>query len=129
MKITVKRKIFTAKSTIGELYVDDVFECFTLEDVRREKKISGETCIPKGEYQVVINQSNRFKCLMPQILNVPSFDGIRIHSGNTDKDTHGCILVGLTKAPDFIGKSKEAYEKLFNKLNAANRPITIEIKE
>jgi hypothetical protein len=127
MKITVKRIHRTDISTIGELYIDGAFECYTLEDVEREIKIKSETAIPKGAYKVIINQSNRFKKLMPLLLNVPNFEGVRIHSGNTNHDTEGCILVGQTRSKNFIGQSRKAFDKLFKKMQAA-KDITITIE-
>ena len=82
MKLLLKRLHKTQNSTIGELYVDGKFECYTLEDVERKEKIYAKTAIPKGTYQVIINMSNRFKKLMPLLLNVPNFEGVRIHTGN-----------------------------------------------
>jgi len=74
MKLEVKRKIFTDKSTIGELYIDGVFECYTLEDtVRQGPKVFGKTAIPTGTYKVIVNMSNRFKRLLPLLVNVPEF--------------------------------------------------------
>jgi hypothetical protein len=119
MQITVKRLYKTDTSTIGELLIDGVFECFTLEDIERPVKIKAETAIPKGTYKVIINQSNRFKRLMPLLLNVPNFEGVRIHAGNTNHDTEGCILVGQTRNKNYIGQSRKAYEKLFKKMQAA----------
>ena len=119
MQITVKRLHKTDTSTIGELLIDGLFECYTLEDIERPVKIKAETAIPKGTYKVIINQSNRFKRLMPLLLNVPNFEGVRIHAGNTNHDTEGCILVGRTRSRDFIGQSRKAYEKLFKKMQAA----------
>lgn len=127
MKITVKRLYKTDTSTIGELLIDGVFECYTLEDVEREVKVKSETAIPKGTYKVIINQSNRFKRLLPLLLNVPNFEGVRIHSGNSNHDTEGCILVGQTRGKDYIGKSRKAFDKLFKKMQAA-KDITITIQ-
>ena len=127
MKITVKRLHKTNTSTIGELLIDGVFECYTLEDVEREVKIKSETAIPKGTYKIIINQSNRFKRLLPLLLNVPNFEGVRIHSGNTNHDTEGCILVGRTRGNDYIGQSRKAFDKLFKKMQAA-KDITITIQ-
>lgn len=126
MKIQIKRLYKTENSTIGELTIDGIFECFTLEDKERPVKIKGETAIPKGTYKVIINQSNRFKKLLPLLLNVPNFEGVRIHPGNTNHDTEGCILVGKTMSKDFIGQSRKAFEKLFKKMQAAN-DITLTI--
>jgi len=120
MKLLLKRKHFTPLSTIGELWVDGVFQCYTLEDRYREgPKVSGSTCIPYGSYKVIIDRSKRFKRLMPLLLAVPGFSGIRIHNGNTDKDTEGCILVGNTKKPDFVGESRAAFGILFLLLSTA----------
>lgn len=126
MKLLLKRIHKTNISTIGELYIDGKFECYTLEDIERDVKIKSETAIPKGTYKVMITLSNRFKKYMPLLLNVPNFEGVRIHSGNTNHDTEGCILVGQTRSKDFIGQSRKAFDKLFKKLETA-KEITIEI--
>lgn len=127
MKLLLKRLHRTEHSTIGELYVDGKFECYTLEDKEREVKIKSETAIPKGTYIVGITLSNRFKRLLPILINVPNFEGVRIHSGNTNHDTEGCILVGTTRSKDFIGNSRVAFSKLFKKMQAAkNITLTIE---
>ena len=120
MVITVKRLYKTKTSTIGELLIDNVFECFTLEDTERAVKIKGETAIPKGTYRVIINESNRFKRLLPLLIDVPNFEGVRIHSGNSNHDTEGCILVGQTRNKNYIGQSRKAFDKLFKKMQAAN---------
>lgn len=96
MEIKVKRFAFNESYTIGKLFINGEYYCDTLENKVRPQgvKIFGETAIPAGEYNVTVNYSVRFKKYMPEIENVPNFQGIRIHSGNTDKDTNGCILVG-----------------------------------
>ena len=127
MKLHLKRLHRTDKSTIGELTIDGKFECYTLEDIERDVKIKSETAIPKGTYKVIINQSNRFKRLMPLLLNVPNFEGVRIHAGNTNHDTEGCILVGRTRGVDFIGQSRKAYDSLFKKMQEAKEDITLTI--
>lgn len=119
MKLTLNRSKPSAKSMIGSIYIDGVFECYCLEDIPRLVKVAGKTAIPTGTYKVIINMSNRFKVLMPLLLNVPNFEGVRMHTGNTDVDTDGCILVGQTQAKDFIGQSKLAYKKLFDKMQKA----------
>lgn len=126
MQITVKRLYKTDISTIGELLVDGIFECYTLEDAERDVKIKGETAIPKGTYNVIINESTRFKRLLPLLLNVPNFEGVRIHSGNSNHDTEGCILVGQSRNKNYIGQSRKAFDKLFKKMQAAKN-ITITI--
>jgi len=136
MKLRIIRDKFTDKSTIGKLYVDSPYVfCNTLEDVDRRlenggEKVYGQTCIPRGTYDVVIDYSNRFKKRMPHILNVPQFDGIRIHPGNTDRDTEGCILVGVTRGDDFIGDSRLAYNELMAAMENAllnNEKIELQV--
>lgn len=126
MEIKVIRKELTKQSTIGEMWIDGSFFCYTLEDVVRDVKVYGETAIPYGVYKVIVNMSNRFKRDMPLLIDVPGFEGVRIHNGNTDKDTHGCILVGMTKGVDFIGMSKVAFNKLMEKLKDQTK-ISIQI--
>ena len=126
MKIQIKRLHKTENSTIGEMTIDGKFECYTLEDKERDVKIKSETAIPKGTYKIIINQSNRFKKLMPLLLNVPNFEGVRIHAGNSNHDTEGCILVGQSRSVDYITKSRKAYEILFTKMKLA-KEITLTI--
>ena len=140
MKIKVIRKHFTNNSTIGELYVDGVFQCYTCEDYDRDKnrdgdlddagegKAFGKTAIPRGTYQVIINDSVRFKRKLPLLLNVPGFTGVRIHTGNTAADTEGCLLVGRTRSVDFVGESRKAFTPLFEKMLLAKDAITITIE-
>jgi len=136
--IKVIRDTFTKKSTIGRLYINDVYFCNTLEDVCRdlnkdgdlddagETKVFGETAIPTGTYKMIINMSNRFKQVMPLLIGVKGFEGIRIHTGNSDIDTHGCILLGLTRTRDGIGQSKIAFTKFMETLSKYNKfEITI----
>lgn len=121
--MAVKRKWFTDKSTIGEMWINGDLECFTLEDtVRRGMKIYGETAIPEGRYQVILQHSPRFNRLTPTLLNVEGFSYVRIHPGNTYRDTDGCILVGQIydrATPNVIGKSRLAYDSLFSKIKEA----------
>lgn len=135
MKITLRRETFTENSTIGSLLIDGVFFCYTLEDKDRKlesggKKIQNKTAIPRGTYEVIVNFSNRFKTQMPLLLNVPNYAGVRIHTGNTADHTEGCILLGETKAKDFIGMSRSAYSKFMARLRAVvkNQKVFIEIK-
>lgn len=130
MKLLLKRLHKTDKSTIGELYVDGKFECYTLEDVERKEKVFGKTAIPKGTYDVVMTMSNRFKKMMPLLLNVPGYEGVRIHSGNKPEDTEGCLLLGKTRSIDSIGESRNAiaafYPKVESALKVGKVTITIE---
>ncbi|MDP2006058.1 MAG: DUF5675 family protein [Rubrivivax sp.] len=128
MQLKVVRQTFTENSTIGQLYVDGQFECYTLEDVVRPEKIYGETAIPAGRYAVTINVSARFGKRLPLLLNVPEYTGVRIHPGNTKADTLGCILVGQTKSADSIGASRAAFAALMPKLETAAKRGAIEIE-
>lgn len=128
MKIDLIRKEFTTTSTIGDLLIDGKWYCYTLEDMWREKKIKGVTAIPYGTYEVIINFSNRFQKPMPLLLNVPNFEGIRIHNGSTADHTEGCILLGFTKSKDFIGNSKSAFTRFMPKLREGLKQGKVFIK-
>lgn len=119
MKIRVERNICNASCTIGEMTVDQMFECYTLEDAIREEKIKGETAIPAGTYEVVITFSNRFQRDLPLLKEVPNFEGIRIHPGNTNADTEGCILVGRNHTDKTVTESRAAFNTLFAKIQQA----------
>jgi len=121
MILQLKRKIFTDDSTIGELSIDGVFVCYTLEDKVRDKKMQDVTAIPYGRYEVIINFSNRFKQYMPLLLNVPNYAGVRIHSGNKSTHTEGCILVGSSKSLNFIGNSRATYRSLFARMKLVEK--------
>jgi len=135
LKLKLERYDFGPNYTVGKLYIDGKYFCYTLEDVLRHPgaaKVDGATCIPAGTYKTIIDRSMRFKRDMPHVLDVPGFSGIRIHCGNTDKDTEGCILLGLTheQGQDFIGNSVKAYGTFFPILQAALRLkeiVTLEI--
>ena len=137
MKLKVVRENLTTSSTIGKLYVDDVLECYTLEDVDRkletvpadvakDMKVKSETAIPAGVYKVVKRYSPKFNTITPHILGVPNFEYILIHWGNTAKDTDGCILVGDVIGDNTVLKSRVAFNRLMTKINTASE-ITIEI--
>lgn len=127
MKLVLKRQGSTEESTIGELYVDGVLECYTLEDVVRSgSKVYGQTAIPVGTYEVIITMSPRFKRKLPLLVKVPGYEGIRIHPGNTANDTEGCILVGTGHTSNMVTDSRTAFNKLFAKLEKADKiEITI----
>lgn len=113
------RTTFTDKSTIGEIYVDDTYECVSLEDVVRDEKVKGETAIPQGKYEVICSYSPRFKRDLPLLLRVPNFEGVRIHPGNQASDTEGCILVGLDKMTDRVQRSRDAFNALYAQIREA----------
>ncbi len=127
MKLKLVRFAKYPHGTFGKLYVDQSFQCYTLEDTVRTLKVQGETAIPCRTYSLVIDQSTRFQRLMPHLLDVPGFEGIRIHAGNTDKNTEGCVLVGNGHTDNSLTDSRKAFDSLFAKLQAATTPITIEI--
>jgi hypothetical protein len=128
MKLVLKRFEYANTYTIGKLYIDDIYQCYTLEDVvRKGPKVDGKTAIPAGTYSVIVDHSNRFNRDLPHILDVPGFTGVRIHSGNTSADTEGCILVGTTwTGGDFISNSKLAFDALFKKINGNTITLTIQ---
>lgn len=130
MKLHLIRDIFGDHYTLGKLYIDNEEFCYTCEDKVREKKIYGVTAIPTGTYKVIVTWSNRFQKILPLLMDVPGFAGIRIHSGNSDADTDGCILVGLERTAEGVARSRDAMAKLMPKLNDAfhnNEEITIEV--
>lgn len=118
MEITVRREQYRPGSTIGRLFIDGAFECYTLEDGIRTNKVYGETAIPPGSYPVEINYSPRFKQPLPLLRDVPNFEGIRIHAGNTPAHTLGCILVGRSWQPgaETITASRLAFTPLMTKI-------------
>ena len=138
MKLRLNRPtVCEGDAIIGRLCVDDVFECFTLEDTDRRledggDKVCGRTCIPRGTYKVTVDYSNHFGKMLPRILDVPQFDGVRIHPGNKPEDTHGCLLVGTSRSeakPDWINNSKMAYQMVLTCIeNELDRGGTVEIE-
>lgn len=130
MLLTVKRTHGTKSYTHGQLSIDNVYFCETMEDEEKAVKVNGKTAIPCGHYKVIVDMSTRFKRLMPLLLNVPNFEGVRIHSGNTAEDTEGCILVGKDLRVDYISESRLTFADLFKRINNAlvdKQVITIEI--
>jgi hypothetical protein len=128
MKLKLLREKSSDDTTIGKLYINEEFFCYTLEDKVRDKKVYGETAIPAGTYKVLITWSPRFKRQLPLLVDVPRFDGIRIHPGNTHKNTEGCILVGEYVEGEFLYKSKIAFDRLYAILVKSKDSITIEIE-
>lgn len=115
MELKLVRDVSTADCTLGKLFVDGEFDCYTVEDVVRPDgvKIAGKTAIPAGRYRVVVNRSPRFGRELPLLENVPNFEGVRIHPGNTAADTEGCIIPGRIRRSDGVGESRLAFDKLF----------------
>jgi hypothetical protein len=128
MKLHLKRTFLGDKYTIGRLTIDDVYFCDTLEDVERDIKIPKETCIPRGPYKVVMDFSTRFQEVMPHILDVPNFEGIRIHAGNTAADTEGCILLGTNSMPGMVTNSRVIFGLFYDRIKNVKDEITITIE-
>jgi hypothetical protein len=123
MVINVDRKWKKETYTVGRLYINNEYYCNTLEDrVRRlpqEKKVPGETAIPAGKYNVVYTLSPKFKRRLPRLENVPFFDGILIHPGNSAGDTQGCILVGKNTEVGRLTDSRATSDGLNKMIDAA----------
>ena len=141
MKLTLKRIALRSTYTIGRLYVDGNYFCDTLEDTVRdlnkngkfdngEKKVYGKTAIPYGTYEIKWTYSPRFKKYTPQLMNVPLFEGIRIHSGNSSTDTEGCLLLGENKKVGMVLNSRATINKFYPLIKKAcsKGKVTIEIK-
>ena len=133
MKLTVVRTQFGTDATNGLLFIDGIFECYTLEDQYQAVKVMHETCIPEGTYDIKFRKtggfhakySDRYKNAhygMLHIQDVPNFTYILIHTGNTDEHTSGCLIVGETQQDlevskdGFIGSSTVAYKKMYSKV-------------
>jgi hypothetical protein len=131
MELYLKRDTFTETSTTGRLLIDGQFECFILEDRDRgltdtmplaeivATKIYGKTAIPYGRYEVDWTMSARFKVFMPILLNVKGYSGIRIHKGNSEIDSLGCLLCGRKRANNVITESTAATNLLYTKIQTA----------
>lgn len=119
MELTLLRKTEINNTVLGELHINDKFFCYTLEDKIRTVKIKHQTCIPPGTYKIVMTLSQRFKTVLPLLLDVPNFEGIRIHAGNTNADTSGCLLVGTAINGETLLHSKVALQELMAKIKAA----------
>jgi hypothetical protein len=133
MELSLIRDIFAPQRTLGVLYVDGIKECYICEDMVRPKgeKIYGQTAIPEGRYEIKITMSNRFKRELPILLNVPNFEGIRIHSGNHEGHTEGCLLPGKTRNASGVFSSVIATNNLILKIRTAlqsGRRVFITIK-
>lgn len=141
MELRVERLWPKENYTVGRLYVNNEFFSNTLEDKiidkdksgvfdNGEKKVYGESAIPYGKYKVICNWSPKFGRNLPRLLDVPHFEGILIHSGNTAKDSAGCILVGKNTSKGILSESRYTSDKLNEIIDAAQKrgeEITIEI--
>lgn len=142
MEIKLIRKYRNSNYCIDKLYINNTYFSDALEDPDRglissmsltkiqRIKIKGNTCIPYGTYNITITYSPKFKKNLPLVNNVKGFDGIRIHSGNTPKDTSGCILPGFNKIKGQVINSKDTTERLIALINTAlskGEKVTLEI--
>lgn len=124
------------KYTISKLYIDGKYYCDTIEDAVRDlplecpytsrgqscrcnEKIYSETAIPAGTYKVIVTMSNKFGRELPLLVDVPHFLGIRIHRGNTSKDSSGCIIVGENKVKGTVINSTKYEIDITKKIKEA----------
>ena len=146
MKLTVVRTQFGTDATNGLLFINGIFECYTLEDQYQAVKVMHETCIPEGTYDIKFRKTGGFHAKyteryknahygMLHIQDVPNFTYILIHTGNTDEHTSGCLIVGETQQDleiskdGFIGSSTVAYKKMYAKVAGQllqGKKVTIE---
>ena len=150
MKLKVLRFSSQEDSTSGLLFLDGdlglEFLCYTLEDERRALKVEGESRVPAGTYKIELRTKGGFHEKykkkyrtfhkgMLHVTNVPNFEYILIHTGNTDEHTSGCLLVGDSQENNviikdgFIGKSVNAYKRIYPNISKAisrEEKVTIE---
>lgn len=107
MTLTLTRLSSTEDGTLGELAINGERRFFTMEP---DEDRPQHPAIPVGTYPVVVSYSTRFKRMLPVVLNVPGRLGIRIHPGNTEQDTEGCILLGMAQTKTAVLRSREACE-------------------
>lgn len=137
MEVLCKRKEFYDDRTIGHFFIEGILFCYVLEDKDRQLqpdgsiipwnpgiKIYGETAIPRGRYKLEINQSAKFKRMMPEILNVQSFTGIRLHDGEGPQNTEGCLILSyqmqIHDGKHWLIRNKEAFDRFFLWLGASS---------
>lgn len=136
MRLRLIREPSIEACTHGSLYVDGAWCMWTLEDVVREVegqpvsawKIPGRTAIPAGTYRVALTTSQRFGRVLPLLVDVDGFSGVRIHPGNTAADTEGCILPGTGRVPGRVTGSRVAFEQLYERLERATSEPWIQIE-
>lgn len=133
MNLRIKRIYGDAEYTVGRLYADGTYVCDTLENCLRDfgVKVPGKTAVPAGKYKVVLNRSPRFKRVLPLLIDVPNFEGVRIHTGNSVRDTQGCLLVGYNRVKGKVLDSRAAFKRLYGLLQAAEErgeAMTVEIE-
>ena len=136
LALRVVREPTQGSATLGALYADHVWQCWTIEDAIRERsgqpvaywKIQGRTAIPAGRYRVIVTPSARFQRRLPLLVDVPGFTGVRIHPGNGPLDTDGCLCVGRTRRVGSVGESRLAFTPLFERIDRAVGDVWIAIE-
>lgn len=130
MNLRLVREPSVNGCTFGVLFLEGHYAAFTLEDEIRPAgvKVPGATCIPAGSYRILLTMSPHFQALLPELIGVPQFEGIRIHAGNVIADTAGCILVGKDRNAATLLQSRVALEALLSQLAKAETPIWITIE-
>lgn len=116
MELLSLRRWYTDKTTISELFIDQIKEvfCYIMEPTTRAgKDPRGIVAIPEGRYELTLYDSPRFKMKVPLLGNVPGHSYVEIHPGNFEIDTHDCLLPGITYGLDYVGASRDAFDKLF----------------
>ena len=119
-KIVINRIFKGEKYTIGKLFVDGVYVCDTIEDKVRADgvKVYGQTAIPSGVYNGDVYFSKKFGYKVVRIFDVPMFEGIYMHKGNTEKDSLGCIIVGYNNKKGWVSNPTIAMNKIIEKIGA-----------
>lgn len=142
MRVTLRRIAFKDKYTIGKVYINNKYFSDSIEDKDRglydymseeyilEKKVKHESAIPYGMYKLLWTYSPKYKRFMPEVLDVKGFTGIRIHSGNTEEDSSGCILLGFNKKVGKVLDSRKTCKKfdaIIEEYYKKGEPMTIEV--
>ena len=140
MQVMITRNWKKPDYTIGRIFVNNAFFCNSMEDTDRglrqgmpleeikRLKVYGKTAIPTGTYTILMTYSPKYKKKMPQVMNIPGFEGIRIHPGNTPEDTLGCILPGDNKVKGKVVDSTKRFNQFVNMLLGAGgtAPLVIQ---
>lgn len=134
LTLCLSREWYSMYVTIGRMTIDKSdWTCYTLEDqVRLDgQKVPGKTAINAGTYAIMLTESPTLGYRCPELLDVPNFTHIRIHVGNTETDTEGCILVGdhADVEHSFIGNSKAAFQELMAILDKHKGPMQITVTD
>lgn len=131
MIATVYRKKYLEDRTLGEMFVNGAHFCYTLEDAVRLPgvKIKDKTAVPAGVYRLDVNKSPKFGRVMPLLLNVPNFDGVRVHGGNGPENTSGCLLIAysLAAGDKIYGTAEADFTKICQNLLATGDKLYLNV--